>query len=128
MTAASMITPSQASDVLPADSLLLTIVGALALIILLMVALAWLFRRSGLAHRLNDGQHDIRVVASKSLGARERLVVVDVGEQRLVLGVTAAQITCLATQQSVAEPSRAAATPAAFPALLETLRQKYRKD
>lgn len=117
-----------AVDTLPAtSSVLMTVTGALALIILLLVVLAWVARRSGLARRLNDSQGAMTLVASKSLGSRERLVLVDVGDQRLVLGVTASQITCLATQ---ARPENApdAVTPvnAPFPLMLEKLRQKYR--
>ncbi|WP_260459727.1 flagellar biosynthetic protein FliO [Enterobacter ludwigii] len=66
----------------------MTVTGALALIVLLMVVLAWAVRRSGLTRRLNAAQGTITLVATQSLGPRERLVVVDVGEQRLVLGVT----------------------------------------
>jgi flagellar protein FliO/FliZ len=71
----------------------------------------------------------MNVVASKSLGGRERLLLVDVGEQRLVLGVTATQITCLATQTrpetSMADPQPA---PAAFGTMLDTLLQKHRQS
>ncbi|UWX91764.1 flagellar biosynthetic protein FliO [Enterobacter mori] len=115
-----------ATDSLPATgSVLMTVTGALALIILLMVVMAWAARRSGLARRLNDAQGNMTLVATQSLGPRERLVLVDVGEQRLVLGVTASQITCLATQ---ARPEQAPQTsaPATFPQMLEKLRQKYR--
>ncbi|CZU55553.1 TPA: flagellar biosynthetic protein FliO [Enterobacter cloacae] len=115
-----------ATDSLPATgSVLMTVSGALALIILLMVVMAWAARRSGLARRLNDAQGNMTLVATQSLGPRERLVLVDVGEQRLVLGVTASQITCLATQ---ARPENApqASAPATFPLMLEKLRQKYR--
>ncbi|EKS9204726.1 flagellar biosynthetic protein FliO [Enterobacter cloacae] len=115
-----------ATDSLPATgSMLMTVTGALALIILLMVVMAWAARRSGLARRLNDAQGNMTLVATQSLGPRERLVLVDVGEQRLVLGVTASQITCLATQ---ARPENApqASAPATFPLMLEKLRQKYR--
>ena len=62
-----IITPSErmhrlsrlmnATDSLPATgSMLMTVTGALALIILLMVVMAWAARRSGLARRLNDAQ------------------------------------------------------------------------
>ncbi|MBS3049097.1 flagellar biosynthetic protein FliO [Enterobacter mori] len=115
-----------ATDSLPATgSVLMTVTGALALIILLMVVMAWAARRSGLARRFNDAQGNMTLVATQSLGPRERLVLVDVGEQRLVLGVTATQITCLATQ---ARPEHApqASAPATFPQMLEKLRQKYR--
>jgi len=115
-----------ATDSLPATgSVLMTVTGALALIILLMVAMAWAARRSGLSRRLNDAQGNMTLVATQSLGPRERLVLVDVGEQRLVLGVTASQITCLATQ---ARPEHAPqnSAPVTFPQMLEKLRQKYR--
>ncbi|MCU6217335.1 flagellar biosynthetic protein FliO [Enterobacter bugandensis] len=116
-----------ATNSLPAAGpVLMTVTGALALVVLLLVVLAWAARRSGLARRLNDAQGTMTLVATQSLGPRERLVLVDVGEQRLVLGVTASQVTCLATQ---ARPENApqASTPAAtFPLMLEKLRQKYR--
>ncbi|TFB27582.1 flagellar biosynthetic protein FliO [Lelliottia nimipressuralis] len=116
-----------ATDSLPATgSVLMTVSGALALIILLMVVMAWAARRSGLARRLNDAQGNMSVVATQSLGPRERLVLVDVGEQRLVLGVTASQITCLATQARPENAPQTSAPAATFPLMLETLRQKYR--
>ncbi|MEO3991881.1 flagellar biosynthetic protein FliO [Pseudocitrobacter cyperus] len=115
-----------ATDSLPAtSSVFMTVSGALALIVLLLVVLAWVTRRSGLARRLNDARGNMTLVATQSLGPRERLVLVDVGEQRLVLGVTASQITCLATQ---ARPENAVqeTAPTAFPLMLDKLRQKYR--
>lgn len=116
-----------ATDSLPATgSVLMTVSGALALIILLMVVMAWAARRSGLARRLNNAQGNITLVANQSLGPRERLVLVDVGEQRLVLGVTASQITCLATQARPENAPQASAPAATFPLMLEKLRQKYR--
>lgn len=116
-----------ATDSLPATgSILMTVSGALALILLLLVVLAWAARRSGLARRRNDAQGNMTLVATQSLGPRERLVLVDVGDQRLVLGVTASQITCLATQPRPENAPQASAPAATFPLMLEKLRQKYR--
>ncbi|HHA1723950.1 flagellar biosynthesis protein FliO [Enterobacter cloacae subsp. cloacae] len=116
-----------ATDSLPATgSVLMTVSGAMALIILLMVVMAWAARRSGLARRLNNAQGNITLVATQSLGPRERLVLVDVGEQRLVLGVTASQITCLATQPRPENAPQTSAPAMTFPLMLEKLRQKYR--
>lgn len=116
-----------ATDSLPATgSVLMTVTGALALIILLMVVMAWAARRSGLARRLNNAQGNITLVATQSLGPRERLVLVDVGEQRLVLGVTASQITCLATQARPENAPQTSEPATMFPLMLERLRQKYR--
>lgn len=115
-----------ATDSLPATgSVLMTISGALALIVLLLVVLAWAARRSGLARRLQGAQGSMTLVATQSLGPRERLVLVDVGEQRLVLGVTASQIICLATQARPEQAPQDTAS-AGFPQMLDKLRQRYR--
>jgi flagellar protein FliO/FliZ len=129
-TSSTLLNAAAASEPVAGDSVLMTVPGALALIVLVMVALAWLARRSGITRRFNDGRHEINVVSSRSLGSRERVVLVDVQGSRLVLGVTASQITCLATLEKTDTPETQAPAPAAvdFPAVLQKLRQKYRKD
>ena len=108
-----------ATDSLPATgSVLMTVTGALALIVLLMVVLAWAVRRSGLSRRLNAAQGTITLVATQSLGP---------GEQRLVLGVTASQIACLTTQPRPENAPQTTAPAATFPLMLEKLRQTYRQ-
>lgn len=79
----------------PEDSLLMTVIGALVCVVLLMLVLAWCARRSGLVGRLQRQHPGIHVLARVSLGARERLVLVEIGEQRLLLGITASHIACL---------------------------------
>jgi len=77
-----------------AGSMVLSLLMVLALIIISALVL----KRFNLAQQ-NTKQ--LNVVASLSLGAKERLVVVQVAEQQLVLGVTAQQITLI---DSLAEP------------------------
>ncbi|MFQ3209766.1 MAG: flagellar protein FliO/FliZ, partial [Colwellia sp.] len=48
--------------------------------------------------RFNISQQNVsqlKVVTSLSLGAKERLVVIQAGEQQLLLGVTAQQVTLI---------------------------------
>ena len=70
---------------------LLQVSGAL---IALILAAAWLVKRLGFAPK-RTGVNGLKISASASLGARERVVVVDVEDARLVLGVTAGQINLL---------------------------------
>ncbi|MDF7647160.1 flagellar biosynthetic protein FliO [Pantoea sp. Acro-805] len=84
---------------LPDVSGLMTLIGALACVLLLMVALAWCARRSGWVQRFQRSQQSIHVLTSVSLGARAKVVLVDVGEDRFLLGVTASQITCLSREK-----------------------------
>lgn len=66
---------------------------ALIFVVALILALAWLIRRlPGVQLR---GHSQLRVVASLNLGVRERVVVVEIGEQQWVLGVTAEQVTLI---------------------------------
>lgn len=113
------------TNVLSGGAIALSVIGTLMLIIMLMVLLAWIARRSGLARCSRESQGAVSLVASKPLGSRERLVVVDVGEQRLVLGVTATQISCLTVQDRPEVPEQAAPS-AAFPAMLDNFLHKYR--
>lgn len=79
---------------------------ALLLVIALILGLAWLLKRMpGSGFRQND---QLRLVASTAVGAKERLVVVEVAGQQLLLGVTAGGITRLHT---LPEPLPDAAVP-----------------
>ncbi len=67
----------------------------LMLVLSLMFALAWLAKRMRLVPGTVGGQNAIRTLAVVSLGSREKLLLVQVGEEQLLLGVTNQQITCL---------------------------------
>lgn len=72
---------------------LLNVAFSLLLIVGLILALAWLLRRFGQGNFLN--QQAMKIVASMPLGTRERLLVVEVGGQQILLGVTSHQISTL---------------------------------
>lgn len=66
---------------------------ALGIVLATIAAMAWLLRR------LSPGQvgtaGELRVVAAVAVGPKERVVLVDVGDTRLVLGVTSGQVNRL---------------------------------
>ncbi|EGQ6018567.1 flagellar biosynthetic protein FliO, partial [Salmonella enterica subsp. enterica serovar Sandiego] len=72
----------------PAGSPLMQVSGALIGIIALILAAAWVIKRMGFAPKGNSVR-GLKVSASASLGPRERVVIVEVENARLVLGVTA---------------------------------------
>jgi flagellar protein FliO/FliZ len=91
-------------------------VVALAMVIGLILALAWIAKRMpGL--RGGAGSNALRIVGSLALSPRERLVVVAVGETQLVLGVGAAGTRTLHTL-SEPLPVAQAAAPSAFAQVL----------
>ncbi|MES3025723.1 MAG: flagellar biosynthetic protein FliO [Pseudomonadota bacterium] len=91
-----------------AGSLLQTIF-ALCLVLGLLVVLAWFLKRYG--PRAPAGAANLRIVGALNLGGRERVIVVEVGEQWIVVGASPGRVNALATmpKQVGAEPMSDAA-------------------
>lgn len=74
-------------------SQLASLVGGLALILVLIYGLSWFVKRFSQGGFLHNPT--IKIVSAMPLGTRERLMLVDVGGKQLLLGVTATQINTL---------------------------------
>src|SRR3569833_152394 len=83
-----------------------TAVGMIV-VIGIIVALAWLVRRKGKMNGLMSGE--VKIVSSLSLGAREKIVLVQVGEEQFLLGATPQQINRIARIKSPVDAGAAAA-------------------
>ncbi len=77
-----------------AGNLLQTLFGLL-LVLALIVAMAWLMKRSQQWHGI--GQQQFKVIAALPLGPREKAVLLQVGEQQLLVGVTPQNVNLLTT-------------------------------
>ena len=77
-----------------AGSLLQTVLS-LAFVIALLVGLAWLLKRFG--PKSVTGGTTVKLVGALSVGARERILVVEVGEQWIVVGASPGRMNALAT-------------------------------
>ena len=71
-----------------AGSMILSLLMVLALIVIC----AFVLKRFNLTQQ---GVSQLKMVTSLSLGAKERVVVIQAGEQQLLLGVTAQQVTLI---------------------------------
>lgn len=82
---------------------LLSLAASLIVVIGAIVALGWLYSRS---KAFGGGRGDvINVVASRALGGKERLLVVEIAGQQLLLGMTATQVQTLHVfEQTVIAP------------------------
>lgn len=85
-------TKSLSSSPIASGALLETVLG-LGLILALIFVLAWLIKRTGKFQTTANGE--IKVIASLSLGTRERAVLLEVAGDRILVGVTAQQIQTL---------------------------------
>src|SRR3569623_525618 len=72
-------------DPMSAEYVVKTAVGMIV-VIGIIVALAWLVRRMGKMNGLMSGE--VKIVSSLSLGAREMIVQVQVGEELFLRGAT----------------------------------------
>lgn len=97
---------------------------ALLLVLGMFIAFAWLMRRfNGYQSTAKGG---LCVVTGLNLGTREKLVVVQVGEEQLLLGVTPGKIEKLHRLESCLEENAAAIT-SDFSQKLKTVLQKKEK-
>lgn len=110
----------------PADPVgaggLLQVVVALVLVLLLIVGMAWLMRRVSGFGQLGGGA--IRVLAGVAVGQRERVVLVQVGEQQLLLGVAPGRVQTL---HVLSEPINLSAAPPGSESFAEKLSNALKK-
>jgi flagellar protein FliO/FliZ len=92
--AADAAVAAQAPAVSTAGSLLQVFIGLLA-VLLLIAGTAWLAKRLGVTR--GSASSLLHVVSSTSVGTRERVVVVEVGESWLVVGVAPGSVNALMT-------------------------------
>jgi flagellar protein FliO/FliZ len=94
-----------APDIVSVTTSLVLVIGAIFLV-------GWLYSR---AQRFRGGSAgDIRVVAVQPLGAKERIVVVQVAGKQLVVGVTSTNINTLHTFEGLAVNESAPAIGGSF--------------
>ena len=97
-----------------AGSLLQVLLG-LIVVLGLMALCAWMLRRFSTSRTANGT--NIRIVGGVSVGTRERVMVVEVGEQWIVVGVAPGRVTSLSTmpkQESVPPSSDTPQAPRNF--------------
>lgn len=84
-----------ASATSPGAGGLLQTILALMLVLGLLVGLAWVMKRYG--PKMSGGSANLRVVGSLNLGGRERIMVVEVGDQWIVVGAAPGRVNALHT-------------------------------
>ncbi|MDT8370532.1 MAG: flagellar biosynthetic protein FliO [Gammaproteobacteria bacterium] len=90
-------TKSLSSAPVTATTLVETLFGLL-LVLTSIAFVAWILRRTNRFTSSANGQ--LRLVAGLSLGPRERAILLQVGEQQILVGVTAHQIQTLHVLES----------------------------
>lgn len=103
---------------------LLPMVLNLALVLAIIVLLGWFFSRSSRFGGRSDSGLDI--VATRMVGNRERLIVVQVGDEQVLLGVTAQTISPLLTlDKPITKTADCPPLAGAFAERLAAMREKH---
>ncbi len=87
-------TPVAPESLIGADSMVKMITGLL-LILGVIIAGTWMLKRFSIIPAISSGH--LKIVAATGVGQRERVVIVEIGETWLVLGVAPGQVTRLHT-------------------------------
>jgi flagellar protein FliO/FliZ len=87
----------------------LNMLMGLVVVIALILGLAWILKKY--AHLPNNNQVDMKVLGGLSLGTREKAILIEVDNKRLLVGVTPGHIQTLHVLDD--------ASPASFEAKLE---------
>ena len=98
---------------------LLKLTGGLVLVVLIIVVLAWLVKKLNITQQ--SGQGLIRVVAGLSLGTRDRIVLLQVGEEQILVGISPGRIEKLHTRAHPLEAPDGPAVSASFSERLNRL-------
>lgn len=92
-------TVEKGAEVLPhmpnTSDQIITILFALIAVIAMIYAIAWLAKRKQMV--AGTGRLPMKTLAVMSMGVKEKIVLVQVGDQQLLLGLTAHSINTLAT-------------------------------
>jgi flagellar protein FliO/FliZ len=78
---------------------LLQILSALIFVIFLLLFAAWALKR--ISPSINNHKVSVKVVGGTSIGHREKIMVIEVANQWIVVGVTANQINTLSTMEKI---------------------------
>lgn len=94
----------------------LVTLGKLAIALIVVLAVFWLFARVMRSFQgFQGGVHQgLKIVGALSVGQRERVIVVQAGDEQLVLGVTSSQINTLHVLKSPLTQSNLLSEPGEF--------------
>lgn len=89
-----LATVSMPTFAAPAEMNIATTLAALTLVVVLILFLAWLLKRMKLPG-IQGGDASLKILRQLPVGQRERIVLLQVGEEQMLVGVTQQNISLL---------------------------------
>jgi flagellar protein FliO/FliZ len=104
---------------------ILSVGVSMFIVVAVIVVLGWLYSRSRLIG--SGGSDIINIVATRALGPKERLMVVEVADQHLLVGMTASGVQTLHVFDKPVCVAEEAGNPVGFAGRLRTAFQEMGK-
>lgn len=103
------------------------IVISLVLVLVIIFFSAWMLRRFGRYPGVADGQ--LKVLGALSVGQRERILLLQVGDEQILVGVTSSRISKLHNLENpIVAPKNVEIVTGSFAEKLSVALQKQRQD
>ena len=109
----------------PAAANLIQITLSLLLVVGLLVGFSVLFKKFGMNRLINNGNFPVKVIGAISIGNNQRLMVIEVGDEWIVLGVTPQQITTITSMPRQEAPDSTANGNLKFAGWMQSAIEKY---
>ncbi|OUR64994.1 flagellar biosynthetic protein FliO [Methylophaga sp. 42_25_T18] len=106
ITAKTLTTPTLSSG-----AIVETLLG-LTLVLAIIILLAWLIKRTNRFQATANGE--MKIIAGLPLGPRERAILLQVGEQQILVGVTAQHVQTLHILETPINTEQTKRTPIDF--------------
>lgn len=120
-TTFASLAENQTSSIPGAGGAILPIIANTALIVAVVLGLGWVVKRAGLTSGARSG--GIEILASQSVGAKEKILVVQVGNTQLVVGSTPGNIRTLYSTDEALLPAAQSPETTAFSSRLSAILQ-----
>lgn len=106
------------------SSELLSFAASLIVVIAAIVAVGWLYSRS---KSIGGNTDVINVVASRALGTKERLLLVEIADKQLLVGMTASQVQTLHVFESPVVAAKQTSQAHGFASRLKSTLKEMRR-
>lgn len=110
---------------LSSTALVETLLG-LVFVLAIIVILAWLIKRTNRFQATANGE--MKIIAGLALGPRERAVLLQVGEQQILVGVTAQQVQTLHVLDTPIKTEQATLKPIDFADKFQQILKQRKKS
>ena len=117
-TSDSITAKTLTTSPLPSGAIVETLLGLL-LVLAIIVLLAWLIKRTNRFQATANGE--MKIIAGLPLGPRERAILLQVGEQQILVGVTAQHVQTLHVLETPINTEQTKRTPVDFAAKFQQI-------